>query len=66
MKGSIEMKQTIKNNKIKRSTILYDLYVDGVKVGTSLFYSEMLEMMKEQRRYYKELGHKPKFTYKEV
>lgn len=60
------MKQTIKTDKIKRSTTLYDLYVDGSKIGTSLFYNEMLELMKEQRRYYKELGHKPKFTYKEV
>lgn len=61
-----DLTPTTKTDKIKRSTKLYDLYVDGNKVATSLFWSELIEIMKEYRKQYSEMGHKPKFEHKEV
>lgn len=45
---------------------LYDLYCDGDKIGTSLFWNEVQEMKREYKKYYEELGAKPKFKVIEV
>lgn len=45
---------------------VYDLYCDGDKIGYSLFWNEVQEMKREYKRYYEELGQKPKFKHIEV
>ena len=52
----------MKSKKLK----VYDLYCNGDKIGESLWWHEMQEMIREYKRYYLEMGHSPKFEWKEV
>jgi hypothetical protein len=45
---------------------VYDLYCNGDKIGTSLFWNELQEMKQEYKRYYAERGIQPKFEWIEV
>ena len=49
-------------NKLK----VFDLYCDGEKVGNSLYWNELQEIIREYKKYYAELGIKPKFKWIEV
>lgn len=45
---------------------LYDLYCDGDLVGSCLWWSEVKEIIREQRKYHSERGHTPTFELIEV
>ncbi len=45
---------------------VYDLYCNGDKIGTSLFWNEVQEMKREYKKTYEELGVKVKFECVEV
>lgn len=45
---------------------VYDLYCNGDKIGTCLWWEEVQEMIKEYKRYYTEMGHNPQFKWIEI
>ena len=45
---------------------LYDLYADGVKIGSCLLKEEVREIKNEYIKYYNEMGRKPHFKTVEV
>ena len=45
---------------------VYDLYCNGDKIGTALFWNEVQEMKREYKKTYNELGWKTKFEVIEV